>query len=57
MTINFNWPKTKVIVLEPEKLGNALSPDILTLDGIALAWSTTIKNLRVPFKIYPLTPN
>ena len=36
-----------VIVLGPKHLGNTLSNDIATLDGIALASSTTVRNLVI----------
>ncbi|XP_074496841.1 uncharacterized protein LOC141770891 [Sebastes fasciatus] len=52
MTCNFlmlNSDKTEVIVLGPEHLRNKLSNDIVTLDGIALASSTTVRNLGVVF--------
>ncbi|XP_037607481.1 uncharacterized protein LOC119477468 [Sebastes umbrosus] len=52
MTCNFlmlNSDKTEVIVLGPERLRNKLSNDIVTLDGIALASSTTVRNLGVIF--------
>ena len=39
--------KTDVIVLVPQLLRNTLSNDILTLDGIGLASSNSIRNLRV----------
>ncbi|XP_038581024.1 uncharacterized protein LOC119907367, partial [Micropterus salmoides] len=57
-TCNFlmlNSDKTEVIVLGPKHLRNALSKDIcyiyiyVSLDGIALASSTTVRNLGVIF--------
>ena len=44
-----NLDKTIVIALDPEHLRNILSKDKATLDSIALASSTTVKNLRVIF--------
>ncbi|RCU38734.1 hypothetical protein DVA76_17340, partial [Acinetobacter baumannii] len=52
MTCNFlllNSDKTEVIVLGPKHLRDALCIDIVTLDGIALASSTTVRNLGVTF--------
>ena len=52
MTCNFlllNSDKTEVIVLGPERLRNSLSKDIITLDGIVLASSSTVRNLGVIF--------
>ncbi len=52
MTCNFlmlNSDKTEVIVLGPKHLRDALSKDIVSLDGIALASSTTVRNLGVIF--------
>ncbi|XP_039668677.1 uncharacterized protein LOC120566361 [Perca fluviatilis] len=52
MTYNFpmlNSNKSKVIVLGPKHLRTSLSKDIATLDGIALASSTTVRNLGVIF--------
>uniref|UniRef100_A0A3Q3KA17 Reverse transcriptase domain-containing protein n=1 Tax=Monopterus albus TaxID=43700 RepID=A0A3Q3KA17_MONAL len=52
MTCNFlllNSDKTEVIVLGPENLRNLLSNHIVTLDDIALASSTTVRNLGVIF--------
>ncbi|RCU35148.1 hypothetical protein DVA81_17760 [Acinetobacter baumannii] len=52
MTCKFlllNSDKTEVIVLGPKHLRDALCIDIVTLDGIALASSTTIRNLGVTF--------
>ncbi|XP_028454707.1 uncharacterized protein LOC114569086, partial [Perca flavescens] len=52
MTYNFlmlNPNKTEVIVLGPKHLRTSLSKDIATLDGIALASSTTVRNLGVIF--------
>ena len=42
-----NSDKTEVIVLGPQHLRNTLSNDILTLDGTALASSSTARNLGV----------
>jgi len=41
--------KTEVIVLGSKQLRDSLSDDIVSLDGIALASSTTVRNLRVIF--------
>lgn len=52
MTYNFlmlNSDKTEVIVLGPERLRNQLSSDIVNLDGITLASSTTVRSLGVIF--------
>ena len=52
MTLNFlmlNTAKTEVIVLGPKNLRNKLSKDILTMDGINLASSETVRNLGVIF--------
>ena len=52
MTLNFlmlNTTKTEVIVLGPKHLRNKLSKDILTMDGINLASSETVRNLGVIF--------
>ena len=52
MTCNFlhlNSDKTEVIVFGPKHLRNTLSNQIVTLDGIALASSSTVKNLGVIF--------
>ncbi|XP_033945045.2 uncharacterized protein, partial [Pseudochaenichthys georgianus] len=52
MTLNFlmlNTTKTEVIVLGPKNLRNKLSKDILTMDGINLASSETVRNLGVIF--------
>ena len=52
MTLNcfmLNTAKTEVIVLGPKNLRNKLSKDILTLDGIHLASSETVRNLGVIF--------
>ena len=52
MTYNFlmlNPNKTEVIVLGPKHLRTSLSRDIATLDGVALASSTTVRNLGVIF--------
>ena len=40
---------TEVIVLGPKTLQNKLSKDILTMDGIHLASSETVRNLGVIF--------
>lgn len=48
MTCNFlllNSDKTEVIVFGPKHLRNSLSKHIVTLDGITLASSTTVRNL------------
>uniref|UniRef100_A0A3P8N944 Uncharacterized protein n=1 Tax=Astatotilapia calliptera TaxID=8154 RepID=A0A3P8N944_ASTCA len=53
MAANFlllNSDQTDVIVLGPEKLRNMVSNQILTLDGITLASSNTVRNLGVIFK-------
>ena len=52
MTLHFfmlNTDKTEVIVLGPKNLQNKLSKDILTMDGIHLASSETVRNLGVIF--------
>ncbi|XP_070840477.1 uncharacterized protein, partial [Chaetodon trifascialis] len=52
MTCNFlmlNSDKTEVIVVGPKYLRKSLSDDIAAMDGIALASSTTVKNLGVIF--------
>ncbi len=52
MSCNFlslNSHKTKVIVLGPEHLRNTSSNDIVTLDDITLASSTTVRNLGIIF--------
>ena len=52
MTRNFlmlNTDKTEVIVLGPEHLRNKLTNDVATLNGIALASSSSVKNLGVVF--------
>ncbi len=52
MTCNFllqNSGKTEVIVLGPKYLRNFLSNDIVTLNDITLASSTTVRNLGVIF--------
>ncbi|MDW1542860.1 reverse transcriptase family protein [Vibrio sp. YT-17] len=52
MSTNFlmlNSDKTEVIVLGPKQLRDSLSDDIVSLDGIALASSTTVRNLGVTF--------
>uniref|UniRef100_A0A8C3GA23 Reverse transcriptase domain-containing protein n=1 Tax=Cyclopterus lumpus TaxID=8103 RepID=A0A8C3GA23_CYCLU len=48
MTCNFlmlNSDKTEVILLGPEHLRDQLSGDVVSVDGIALASNTTVKNL------------
>lgn len=52
MAANFlllNSDQTEVIVLGPENLRNMVSNQILTLDGITLASSNTVRNLGVIF--------
>ncbi|MDF4350591.1 reverse transcriptase family protein, partial [Vibrio parahaemolyticus] len=52
MSTNFlmlNSDKTEVIVLGPKQLRDSLSDDIVSLDGIALASATTVRNLGVIF--------
>ncbi|XP_078025739.1 uncharacterized protein LOC144463847 [Epinephelus lanceolatus] len=52
MSTNFlmlNSDKTEVIVLGPKQLRDSLSDDIVSLDGIALASSTTVRNFGVIF--------
>ncbi|XP_034041739.1 uncharacterized protein LOC117524118, partial [Thalassophryne amazonica] len=52
MTSNFlllNSDKTEVIVLGPKNLRNMVSNQILTLDGITLTSSNTVRNLGVIF--------
>jgi len=52
MAANFlllNSDKTEVIVLGPENLRNMVSKQILTLDGITLGSSNTVRNLGVIF--------
>ncbi|XP_078025737.1 uncharacterized protein LOC144463844 [Epinephelus lanceolatus] len=52
MSTNFlmlNSDKTEVIVLGPKQLRDSLSDDIVSLDGIALASTTTVRNLGVIF--------
>ncbi|PME06503.1 hypothetical protein A8A06_07420 [Escherichia coli] len=44
-----NSDKTEVIVFGPKNLRNSLSNQILTLDGITLASSDTVRNLGVIF--------
>ncbi len=44
-----NLDKTEVIVLGPKHLRNTLSNDIVMLDDITLASSTTVRNLEVIF--------
>ena len=52
MTDNFlllNSDKTEVIVVGPKHLRNVLSNHLLSLDGISVASSSTVKNLGVIF--------
>jgi len=52
MTCSFpmlNWDKIEVILLGPEHLRDQLSGDVVSVDGIALASNTTVKNLVVVF--------
>uniref|UniRef100_A0A8D3B260 Reverse transcriptase domain-containing protein n=1 Tax=Scophthalmus maximus TaxID=52904 RepID=A0A8D3B260_SCOMX len=52
MTCNFlllNSEKTEVIILGPKHLRETLSDHIVTLDGITLASSSTVRNLGVTF--------
>ena len=52
MTCNFlllNSDKTEVIVFGPKHLRDSLSNHVVSLDGITLASSTTVKNLGVIF--------
>uniref|UniRef100_A0A8P4K2R3 Reverse transcriptase domain-containing protein n=1 Tax=Dicentrarchus labrax TaxID=13489 RepID=A0A8P4K2R3_DICLA len=52
MTCNFlmlNSEKNEILVLGPKNLRVSLSKDIVTLDGINLASSTTVRNLGVIF--------
>ncbi|TKS71945.1 hypothetical protein D9C73_006018 [Collichthys lucidus] len=44
-----NSDKTEVLVIGPKLLRNSLSRDLVTLDGITLASSSTVKNLGVVF--------
>jgi len=44
-----NSDKTKVILLGPEHLRYQLSGDVVSVDGIALASNTTVKNLSAIF--------
>uniref|UniRef100_A0A8C4GTX0 Reverse transcriptase domain-containing protein n=1 Tax=Dicentrarchus labrax TaxID=13489 RepID=A0A8C4GTX0_DICLA len=44
-----NSEKNKILVLGPKNLRDSLSKDIVTLDGITLASSTTVRNLGVIF--------
>ncbi|TKS71954.1 hypothetical protein D9C73_006029 [Collichthys lucidus] len=44
-----NSDKTEVLVIGPKHLRNSLSRDLVTLDGITLASSSTVKNLGVVF--------
>ena len=50
MTYNFlmlNSDKTEVLVIGPKNLRNSLSRDLVTLEGITLASSSTVKSLGV----------
>jgi len=52
MTCNFltlNSDQTEIILLDPEHLRDQLSGDVVSIDGIALASNTTVKNLGVIF--------
>uniref|UniRef100_A0A8C8DH59 Reverse transcriptase domain-containing protein n=1 Tax=Oryzias sinensis TaxID=183150 RepID=A0A8C8DH59_9TELE len=52
MTINYiflNPEKTEVIILGPKNLRDALSAQIVSLDGISIAPHSTVKNLGVLF--------
>ena len=52
MSHNFlmlNSGKTEVIVLGPKHIRDSLSSNIVNLDGITLASSTTVRNLGVIF--------
>uniref|UniRef100_A0A8P4KP43 Reverse transcriptase domain-containing protein n=1 Tax=Dicentrarchus labrax TaxID=13489 RepID=A0A8P4KP43_DICLA len=52
MTCNFlmlNSEKNEILVLGPKNLRDSLSKDIVSLDGINLASSTTVRNLGVIF--------
>jgi len=52
MTCNFlmlNSDKTEVILLGPDHLRDQLSGDVVSVDGIARASNTTVKNLGVIF--------
>jgi len=52
LTCNFlmlNFDKTEVILIGPEHLRDQLSGDVVSVDGIALASNTTVKNLGVIF--------
>ena len=44
-----NSDKTEVIVLGPKHIRDSLSSNIVNLDGITLASSTTVRNLGVVF--------
>jgi len=44
-----NSDKTEVILIGPEHLRDELSGDVVSIDGIALASNTTVKNLGVIF--------
>jgi len=44
-----NSSKTEVIIIGPEGVKEKLSSYIITLDGISLACSTTVRNLEVIF--------
>ena len=45
----FNSDKTEVVIFGPERFREELSCYIVTLDGISLASSTTVRNLGVIF--------
>ena len=52
MTQNFlllNSDKTEVVVIGPKHLRESLSEQIVTLDGVSLASSSTVRNLGVMF--------
>jgi len=44
-----NSDKTEVILLSPEHLRDQLSGKVVSVDGIALASNTTLKNLGIIF--------
>jgi len=44
-----NSDKMEVILLWPEHVRDQLSGDVVSVDGIALASNTTVKNLAVIF--------
>ena len=39
--------ENKILVLDPKNLRDSMSTDIATLDGIILASSTTVRNLKL----------